>query len=238
METGLQMKVSVIIPVYNERRFATRVIDRVEAVDIHPWQKEIIVVDDGSTDGTAEALAQRTEGTNITLLMLSENRGKAFAIRSGLAQADGDIVIIQDSDLEYDPEDFPLIISGFADQSVDAVYGSRFLLRRWPLQMKLVNLLANRFFTGVLNLIYGSRLTDEGTAYKAFRTSVIRSINLTRDRFEFCPEVTAKLLLRKSRIVEVPVSYEARNNMDGKKIRFVDGVSILKTLIACRFSRS
>lgn len=228
---------TVIIPAYNERNLVLQVIDRVLSSDTSPFAKEIIVVDDGSTDGTGEVLRPLYEKGLFRLITIPENRGKTFAIRIALREAKGDIVLIQDADLEYSPSDYRKLLEPFREDAVQAVYGSRFLNRRWPANMKPLYWFANRTFTFVTNLLYDARITDEGTAYKVFRREVLQEIDITGSGFEFCPEVTAKLLLRGIRIVDVPISYLARDRKEGKKPLFIDGVRILWALVKYRFSR-
>ena len=221
------MKVSVIIPAYNERDTIEEAIRRVKAV---PVDKEIIVADDGSTDGTAEVVA----GIPDVLLVRNEkNEGKGIAIRRALPHATGDIVLIQDADLEYDPKDYPALIEPIEKDEADVVYGSRFLAGR-P-QMKMANFVANKVFAWTATLLYGVRVTDEGTAYKAFRRELLTGLDLRCKRFEFCPEVTARLLKRRVRYKEVPIWYRARTVAEGKKIGYRDGLEILWALIKYRF---
>jgi glycosyltransferase involved in cell wall biosynthesis len=228
------MKVSILIPVYNEFLTAPLVLQRVlEAPLPTGCEKEVIVIDDGSTDGTTEFL--RTQLDRSPLLRIEHspvNLGKGSAIRIGLSRSTGEIILIQDGDLEYDPKDYLQILQPIVDGSSDVVYGSRFL-RKFK-GMKFANWLANRILTLSVNLLYGARLTDEATAYKAFRTGVIRSIQLKCVGFEFCPEVTAKLLRAGHKIQEVPISYDPRGVLEGKKIRFTDGVKAMWTLIRYR----
>jgi len=221
------LKVSVIIPAYNERDTIEEAIRRVKAV---PVDKEIIVADDGSTDGTAEVVA----GIPDVLLVRNEkNEGKGIAIRRALPHATGDIVLIQDADLEYDPKDYPALIEPIEKGEADVVYGSRFLMGR-P-HMKLANFIANKVFAWTATLLYGVRVTDEGTAYKAFRRELLTGLDLRCKRFEFCPEVTARLLKRRVRYKEVPIWYRARTVAEGKKIGYRDGLEILWALIKYRF---
>jgi glycosyltransferase involved in cell wall biosynthesis len=220
------LKLSVIIPVYNEVRTIAKTIERVRRVDI---EKEIVVVDDFSTDGTRELLSQIPD---ITLVLHKQNMGKGFAIRTALEHVTGDVVVIQDADLEYIPEDFPFLIAPILDGEAEVVYGSRFMKAR-PI-MRRANYIANRMLAAAANILYGAHITDEATCYKAFKASLIKSIPLTCKRFEFCPEVTAKVLRRGRRIIEVPVRYEARTCEQGKKIGWWDGVVALWTLIKFR----
>ena len=223
------MKLTVLIPAYNELNTIEKTIDRVRK---SPVDKEIIVVDDYSTDGTRELLARISD---ISLVLHDENMGKGMAIRTGLKQATGDVVIIQDADLEYDPEDFPALIEPIARGEADVVYGSRFLCGR-P-NMRLPNYIANRVLAATASILFGTRITDEATCYKAFRTELIKGIPLTCRLFEFCPEVTAKLLRNGKRIKEVPIRYEARTVAEGKKIGWWDGVVALWTLVKYRLVR-
>lgn len=223
------MKVSVIIPVYNERDTIAETISRVRA---SPVDKEIIVVDDASTDGTAEALAQMS-GPDLKVVRQPRNMGKGAAIRRGLELVTGEIVLIQDADLEYDPADYPKLIGPIVSGEAQVVYGTRAPEFRG---MRLPYLIFNRVAAWLTNLLFGSHITDEATCYKVFRSDLIRSIPLTCQRFEFCPEVTAKILRRGIAIKEVPISYHARAVGAGKKVRWWDGVVALWTLIKYRFT--
>jgi len=207
------MKLSVLIPVYNEAASVVQVIERVKAV---PVDKEIIVVDDGSTDRTGEVL--RTI-PGVVVISHPVNQGKGAAIRTALAHATGDIAVIQDADLEYDPNDYPALIAPFADPTVDAVYGSRF---RGHGTFLLSSRLANRFLTFLTNLLFGGRITDMETGYKLLRRSLFQRLALRAQRFEVEPEITAKLLRSRARIVEVPITYRGRRA--GKKIGPKDGL--------------
>jgi len=221
------MKLSVIIPAYNEINTIGEVLDRVRAVDI---DKEIIVADDGSTDGTLELLRAQSD---ITLIESPSNAGKGASIRAALEHVTGDIVLIQDADLEYDPNDYHKLIKPIVDDRADIVYGTRFAHGK-P-RMRLANYIANKVFAALATLLYRTKVTDEATCYKAFRTDIIKSIDLCANRFEFCPEVTARLLKRGYRYAEVPISYEARTHAQGKKITWVDGLECIWTLIKYRF---
>ena len=221
------MKLSVIIPAYNEIDTIEEVLRRVRAVEI---AKEIIVTDDCSTDGTREFL--RAQG-DIVLVESDRNRGKGASIRAAIERATGDVVLIQDADLEYDPNDYHALMQPIADGKADIVYGSRFLNAK-P-KMRAANYLANRVFAMLASVLYGRRVTDEATCYKTFRTDVLKSIDLRCNRFEFCPEVTARLLKRGYRYAEVPIWYEARTYAQGKKITWKDGVECIWTLLKYRF---
>ena len=220
------MKISVLMPVYNERATLMEILARVRAV---PIEKEIILVDDGSSDGTRELLAGLS-GDDLHIILHERNRGKGAAIRSGLAQASGDVVIIQDADLEYDPNDYPALIAPIAAGEADVVYGSRFLGRgrgsagRW-------HYAANRMLTLFSNLFTGLRLTDMETCYKAIRRELIQSVTLVSNAFEIEPEITARMARKGARFREVPISYAGRSRTEGKKINLADGVRAVITIL-------
>lgn len=221
------MKLSIIIPAYNEIDTIEEVLRRVRAVEI---DKEIIVTDDCSTDGTREILRSQP---GIILIESDCNRGKGASIRAAIERVTGDIVLIQDADLEYDPNDYPALIQPIIDGVADMVYGTRFAHGR-P-KMRLMNYIANKTFALLASALYGTKVTDEATCYKAFRTEALKSIDLRCKRFEFCPEVTARLLKRGLLYAEVPVWYEARTYAQGKKITWKDGLECIWTLIKYRF---
>ena len=229
------MKISILIPAFNEAGTIERSINGLLAVDFAPHQTEIIVIDDASTDRTGEIVSAYS--SCVRLLKHERNRGKGAAIRTALAVASGEVIVIHDADLEYDPADLPALLVPITCGEADAAYGSRFLNGASPAGMKPQNLLANRLLARAANLLYGGRLTDEATCYKAIRADVLGEMNLQCERFEFCPEVTAKLLRRRRRIVEVPVSYHARSVAEGKKIHWYDGLEAVWTLVRYRFAR-
>ncbi|MEP6755229.1 MAG: glycosyltransferase family 2 protein [Chthonomonadales bacterium] len=225
---------SVIIPVFNERDNLLQIIERVRAV---PIAKQIIIVDDLSTDGTREMLQTLAQNPaqDLTILFHNVNQGKGSSIRTAIPSIKAPFAIIQDGDLEYSPEDYLPIVREFEKADVMAVYGSRFLNGYPP--MKLPNRVVNMLLAWMVRLLYNVPMTDEATCYKAFRSDVLKDIPLECKRFEFCPEVTAKLIRRGKKIVEVPIRYEARTISEGKKIRWTDGVEAIWTLIKWRFAR-
>lgn len=221
---------SVIMPVYNERGTLAEILARVRAVDL---EKEIIVIDDGSTDGTREILREEEKKGDLKAFYHEVNRGKGAAVRTGLEHACGDIIIIQDADLEYDPRDYPKLLQPILDGQAEVVYGSR--AQVFGETMFRSQALGNRFLTLVTNLLYGTSLSDMETCYKTFKAEVMKSIPLRSHRFELEPEITAKLLKRGYRIQEVPISYHGREYREGKKITWRDGITALWTLIKYRF---
>jgi glycosyltransferase involved in cell wall biosynthesis len=234
------MKVSIIIPVYNESPTFREVLDRVIAAPLPAGcSKEVLVIDDGSTDGTAQIINEFKRAGLILSYRSRTNTGKATALRIGISLASGDAVLIQDGDLEYDPNDFGRILSPLIKGEADVVYGSRFHSKpfwRGPQGMRLRNLVANRFLTMTTNVLFGARISDMATAYKCFRTTILRRMRFDSRRFEFCPEVTAKLRRLGYGIAEVPISYYPRGIAEGKKIRARDGWVALWTLLKLRFA--
>lgn len=222
------MKLSIIIPAYNEIDTIKEVLKRVRAVDI---EKEIIAADDCSTDGTREFLRSQSD---VILVENPRNLGKGASIRAALERITGDIVLIQDADLEYDPQDYHKLIQPIVDNQADIVYGARFT--RGKPKMRWINYIANKVFALIASILYGTKVTDEATCYKAFRAEVLKGIELRCNRFEFCPEVTARFLKRGYRYLEVPIWYEARTFAQGKKITWRDGVECIWTLVKYRFT--
>jgi len=243
------VKISVIIPVYNEDTTLQELLTRVRKA---PFEKEIIVIDDGSTDRTPEILNSFEDGV-IKVCSHPKNRGKGAAVRTGLAIASGDIVLIQDADLEYSPEDYPKLVTPILEGKADVVYGSRVLGNPDFYQMGLLRfaktgyiqnpiLLVGFFYgrrvvTWLTNVLFGSNLTDQPTCYKTFRRSVLQALDLSAEGFEFCSEVTGKVLKAGHEITEVPISYNPRSSSEGKKLTWGDGIYALYTLLKVRLSR-
>ena len=230
----MPVTLSVVMPVYNEARTIAAAIERVLKAPVD-LAKEIIVVDDASTDGTRELLQGMPPG-EIRLVLHDVNRGKGAAIRTGVAHATGDIVLIQDADLEYDPRDYPLLLEPLLEDHADVVFGNRFhggphrVLYFW-------HYAANRLLTLLTNLLTGINLSDMEVGYKVFRTDVLRRIRLTSDRFGFEPEITVKVARLGCRIYEVPIRYYGRTYEEGKKITWRDGVAALAHIIRFRLTR-
>lgn len=222
-------KLSIVIPVFNESKMIETVLKSVEGKKI-PWRKEIIVVDDGSTDGTQEILKKYSKKYKIVLQ--KENQGKGRTLRKGFELATGDVVIIQDADLEYTPDDYDNLLKPFNNPRVTVVYGSRFLGSH--LSTFFVYALGNKFVTFLTNIIYNSNITDMETGYKLFRREILQTLNLKSERFDFEPEVTAKLLKKGYQIYEVPISYYGRKFEEGKKLTWKDGIAAVWTLIKYR----
>lgn len=227
-----EYRLSVLMPVYNEHATLREILRRVLAVDV---PLEVIIVDDGSRDETKAILKGEIEGRypNVRVFYHEQNQGKGAAILTALEQATGEFVVVQDADLEYDPQEYLALLQPLIEARADVVYGSRFLGSVEA--MRPANLLANRALTLTANVLYGARITDEATCYKMFRRAILQDIPLHARRFDFCPEVTAKLRKRGHRIWEVPIRYRARTLSQGKKIRWTDGVDALWTLIKYRF---
>jgi len=226
-------KLSVVMPVYNEEATIRPIVTRVLRM---PAPLELIIVDDGSRDGTRAALHELAELPNVTVLLKPQNEGKGAALRTGFQHATGDVVVVQDADLEYDPADLLGVIEPLVTGEADVVYGSRFLNGETARNSSLLHRLGNRTLTIASNLLTGYRLTDMETCYKAFRTEVIRDLPLRQDRFGFEPEVTAKLARRGRRIVERPIRYNARDFGEGKKIGVRDGLNALWCILRYRWA--
>ncbi len=224
------MKLSVIIPVYNEESTIQEILRQVRAVNL---AYEIIIVDDGSMDRTCEFLKAEENQPDTTVIYHERNQGKGAAVRTGFDRATGDILLIQDADLEYDPRDYPALLRPIEEGRVKVVYGSRFLGPRKA--MLFWHMLGNKLLTLLTNVLYNTILSDMETCYKVFRADVVKGIPLRSRRFEFEPEITAKVLKRGHRIFEVPISYYGREYDEGKKITWRDGPKAVWTLIKYRF---
>ena len=226
------MKLSIIIPVYNEKNTVKRVVQQVQDVKLD-MEKEIILIDDGSTDGTREIL-KNLEYPNVKVKLQEKNQGKGSALQAGFSLATGDFVIIQDADLEYDPREYPILLTPLLDGRADAVYGSRFLggphrvLFFW-------HYIGNKMLTTLSNMLSNLNLTDMETCYKVFRKDVLDKITIKSKRFGIEPEITMKLARQKCRIYEVPISYSGRDYTEGKKIGWKDGVAAIYHLIRFKF---
>ena len=230
------MKLSVIIPAFNEKKTIKEIVKKVSAA---PFEKEVIIVDDGSTDGMGDVLKELE--IPVTIISHERNMGKGASIKSALKKVTGDIVIIQDADLEYDPQEFGKLIEPILNGETQVVYGSRNL--KTDARGKHINpMSAFSFYWGgiflskLTNFLYGVKITDESTGYKVFKAEVIKNIDLKCSGFEFCPEITAKLCRKGCRIKEVPISYKPRDFKHGKKIRWHDGLIAVITLLKYRFS--
>jgi len=233
------MKLSVVIPAYNEMATIEEIIKRIKAVNI---PKEIVIVDDGSTDGTREFL-EKLEDPEIITFFHKRNYGKSHGVRTGIREATGEIIIIQDADLEYDPQDYYNLIKPILEGKTKVVYGTRFPRKvhhpslahpYFPLTNPFY--FANKILTTMANVLYGAKITDEPTCYKMFDAQLLKSLNLKSERFEFCPEVTAKVKKKGYSIYEVPISYNPRSVEEGKKINWKDGVEAIWTLVRYRIS--
>jgi glycosyltransferase involved in cell wall biosynthesis len=225
------MNLTVIIPTYNEVQTIREIVDRVNSTGL---VYEILIVDDGSIDGTREILSELGGTKNIRVVLHEKNAGKGAAVRTGIQHATGDLVLIQDADLEYDPRDYPTLLRPIQEGIADVVYGSRFLggARR---PILFWNMVANKILTFVTNILYNNILSDMETGYKLFKRDMVKDIPLHARRFDFEPEFTAKILKRKYRIYEVPISFNPRDYNQGKKIKAWDGFIAMWTLIKYRF---
>ncbi|MGE5222149.1 MAG: glycosyltransferase family 2 protein [Omnitrophica WOR_2 bacterium] len=225
------MNLTVLIPVYNEKKTIQEIVKRVEATGL---ANEILIVDDGSSDGTPEILMELEKRPAVRVITHARNQGKGAAICSGIQNASGDVILIQDADLEYDPRDYPALLRPIKEQIADVVYGSRFLggARR---PILFWNMVANKILTLTTNILYNNILTDMETGYKVFRRQVVAGMPLRARRFDFEPEFTAKVLKLKVRIFEVPITFNPRDYAEGKKIHMKDAFVALWTLIKYRF---
>jgi glycosyltransferase involved in cell wall biosynthesis len=220
------MLISIVIPVFNEVKTISTVLEQVEAVNL-PFVKEILIVDDFSTDGTRDLLQKLHDNGNHKIIFHSENYGKGAALKTGFAQARGDIIIIQDADLEYNPEEYPKLIQPILDGKADVVYGSRFMGSEPHRVIYFWHYIGNTFLTLLSNMLTNLNLTDMETCYKAFKKEVLTQIEIEEKRFGFEPEITAKVAKLNCRIYEVGISYSGRSYQEGKKIGWRDGFRAL-----------
>ncbi len=227
------MKLSVVIPVFNERATLKAILDRVRQAPVAPLELEIVAVDDCSTDGSREILKEETQAGDLTVILHQVNQGKGAAVRTGLDAVTGDVVLIQDADLEYDPADYPVLLKPILSGKAKVVYGSRFLGEHKA--MYFWHSVGNRFVTLVTNVLFDTTLTDMETCYKVFTAEVAGKIQLRSPRWGFDPEITARILRRGYRIYEVPISYSGREYQEGKKITWKDGLVVFFTLLRYRF---
>ncbi|MCG9126617.1 glycosyltransferase family 2 protein [Candidatus Poribacteria bacterium] len=227
-------KLSIVIPIYNEAEHLEEILRQIEAVEIG-MEKEMILVDDCSTDGTREILKKLEESTENTAKIFYHevNRGKGATVRTGFEHITGEITLVQDADLEYDPNDYPKLLQPILDDTADVVYGSRFMQGRQ--EGLLRSYLANRFLTFLANVVNGTKLTDMETCYKVIKTDILKDISLSSDRFGFEPEITAKLAKRKCKIIDVPISYRGRDYDEGKTVSWKDGIAAIIHIFRFRF---
>ena len=225
------MRVSFLVPAYNEAATIVEILNRVSALDL---DKQIVVVDDGSTDGTGDLVESWRSGRDAVVLVRQENRGKGSAVRAAIPHADGDICVIQDADLEYDPADVPALIEPIMRGSADVVFGSRLSGGKPQRVYMFWHLVGNRFLSLLTNVLYNTTISDMETGYKAFRTEVLRSLELRQDDFGIEPEITAKICKQKLRVYELPIAYYGRTYAEGKKITWRDGFKAIRVLLSVR----
>lgn len=225
-------KISILIPVFNEVNTLQKILEKVENTDFCNLEKEIILIDDGSFDGTKDLY----KNLPYTVLYHEKNMGKGAALRTGFKEATGDIVVIQDADLEYEPKDYQELIQLILDDKADVAYGTRLTGVKPSRAFMFHHLLGNKFLTLLTNILYNTTLTDMETCYKAFKRSFLNGIEIKSNRFDFEPEITAKVLKRGARIYELPISYYGREYNEGKKITWKDGFSAIWTLVKYRFT--
>jgi glycosyltransferase involved in cell wall biosynthesis len=225
------MRVSFLVPAYNEAATIVDVLDAVWALD---FDKQIVVVDDGSTDGTGDLVEAWRDGRDAVVLVRKHNQGKGSAVRAAIPHVDGEIAVIQDADLEYDPADVPALIEPIERGVADVVFGSRLSGGRPQRAYLFWHLIGNRFLSLLTNLLYNTTLSDMETGYKAFRAEVLRSLELRQDDFGIEPEITAKVCRRKLRVYELPIAYYGRTYAEGKKVTWRDGFKAIRVLLGVR----
>lgn len=227
-------KISIIVPVYNEINTIDEILKKIENASFCGLEKEIILIDDMSTDGTREHLKDFEDKYKV--FYHEKNQGKGAAIRTGMAHITGDIMVIQDADLEYDPVDYEELVRLIIEDKADVVYGSRLTGAKPSRSFMFTHLLGNKLLTLTTNILYGATLTDMETCYKAFRSSFLDGIQIKSNRFDFEPEITAKMLKKKARLYELPISYYGREYAEGKKITWKDGIHAIIALLKFRFT--
>lgn len=227
--------VSVLIPVYNEISTLSKILEKVDNADFLGLNKEIIIVDDCSTDGSIELLKMIELKKNYKVFYHDKNQGKGAALRTAIKHITGDITVIQDADLEYDPSDYKGLIELIVNDNADVVYGSRLSGGRPSRSFMFTHLIGNKILTLFTNILYNTTLTDMETCYKAFKSNIIKNINIKSNKFDFEPEITAKVLKKGCKLYEMPISYYGRDYTEGKKITWKDGISAIFTLLKYRF---
>lgn len=227
-------KISILVPIYNEKNTLIEVLEKIDKATFCNLEKEVILIDDASTDGTKEILKE-LDG-KYPIFYHTVNQGKGAAIRTGLEHVTGDIVVIQDADLEYDPNDYDTLLPLIFEDKADVVYGSRLFKENTSSSFKITQLIGNKVLTLLTNVLYNTTLTDMETCYKAFKASFIKDVKIKSNRFDFEPEITAKVLKNKARLKELPISYYGREYEEGKKITWKDGVHAIVALIKFRFT--
>jgi glycosyltransferase involved in cell wall biosynthesis len=226
---------SILMPVYNEAKTILEIIKRVDAVNLGEIRKELIIVDDASKDGTREVLDELRKTGSYKVYFHAQNMGKGAALRTALTYSSGDIIIIQDADLEYDPDEYAELIKPIVEGRADVVYGSRLSGAKVARAFNFWHFIGNKMLTLITNVLYNSILSDMETCYKVFRADVIKNLHIRSNRFDFEPEITAKVLKRKHKLYEMPISYYGRDFSEGKKITWRDGFAAIWALIKYRF---